>query len=450
MSLIDEFLKTVNEQKASVAIVSKKHNKTFQDLFVDVNKLITKFLKLNISKKSKILLLVNMSYEMYVGIFACCLYGLDVVIIDNFKDKKRVNQQLIDVDVDYVLTNNITSLVKNIFRPLQKVKSINVIKTLKEIKETKNFEYSTDAKLITFTSGGTGNPKPVQRSLDDLEKQLKLTINVVGNLQNEYVLATLPIYTLACLIEGIKVYIPSKKENLNDVIKKEQPTVMFSSISKYLTIDDAPSLKKAYFGGSILYYQEALKIRRSLPNAKVTYIYGATEASIISTTTLDDYIKSLNNNELCLGDILPNNQITINEEEIIVSKGIITNNYLNQENKEFHPTKDLGYVKDNKIYLTGRKITDQIKSNYLLEMLVKKAFSEIFPIAILVIENQYHIYLEEFDASKRLDVIAILENYIQNGVIHIIKKLPLDYRHQAKIDYKKLLKIDNGDKYVQY
>ena len=72
MSLIDEFLKTVNEQKASVAIVSKKHNKTFQDLFVDVNKLITKFLNLNISKKSKILLLVNMSYEMYVGIFASC------------------------------------------------------------------------------------------------------------------------------------------------------------------------------------------------------------------------------------------------------------------------------------------------------------------------------------------------------------------------------------------
>ena len=64
-----------------------------------------------------------------------------------------------------------------------------------------------------------------------------------------------------------------------------------------------------------------------------------------------DYIESLNNNELCLGDILPNNQITINEEEIIVSKGIITNNYLNQENKEFHPTKDLGFVKDNKIYI---------------------------------------------------------------------------------------------------
>ena len=81
-------------------------------------------------------------------------------------------------------------------------------------------------------------------------------------------------------------------------------------------------------------------------------------------------------------------------------------------------------------------------------MLVKKSFSEIFPIAILNIQNNYHIYLEEKQQSKRLDIICVLEQYIDNGQMHIVKKLPLDYRHHAKIDYKKLLKMNSGDKYV--
>lgn len=448
MSIIDKFLNISKEKENDVIIRTSKLTKTYKDLNDDIKKVISKFNKMNVLPKSKVLLLVNMSYEMYVGILASVLYGLDVVIIDNFKDKKRVNQQLLDVNVDYALVNNKTSLLKNLFKPLRNVAKINVQKELKSKDKEAMFEVKSSASLITFTSGGTGVPKAVKRSLEELNNQLQKTVEVIGDLSKEYVLATLPIYTLACILEGIKIYIPSKNEDLNEVLKKEENTVMFSSISNYLKIKNATSLKRAFFGGSILYYVEAKYIKENLPNALVTYIYGATEASIISVTSLDEYLVALESNKLCLGNIIEGSSVTVKDEEIIVSKGIITNSYLNEEKTSFHATKDLGYVENNQIFLTGRKINDQIKSDYLLEMIVKKSFSDIFPIAILNIEGQYHIYLEESNASKRLDIICILENYIENGQLHIIKKLPLDYRHHAKIDYKKLLRMNNGDKYV--
>lgn len=448
MSIIEKFLTTIKENNNNIAIKTKQGSKTYSELYNDITKAIKMFEEKSIDKKSKVLLLINMSYEMYVAIFACVLYGVDVVIIDNFKDHKRVKKQLLDVNVDYVLVNNKTSLVKKIFKPIKKTPHLNIQKALKTNVTNHSFDISTNASLITFTSGGTGAPKAVRRSLEELELQLNKTVEIVGNLKEEYVLATLPIYALACIIEGIKIYIPSKKENLNEVLKKEENTVMFSSISNYLKLENITSLKRAFFGGSILYYVEARYIKRNLPNAHITYIYGATEASIISCTTLDEYITSLEENKLCLGNIVEGNKVMVDEEEIIVSKGIITNTYLNEEKTLFHPTKDLGYVENNKVYLVGRKINDSIRSNYLLEMIVKKGFNEIFPIAILNINGEHHIYLEEKDESKKIQIICILEQYIENGQIHIVNNLPLDYRHQAKIDYKKLLKIYNGDKNV--
>lgn len=448
MSIINKFLNISKEKENEVIIKTKKVTKTYQNFNEDINKVINKFIKMNIKKRSKVLLFVNMSYEMYVSIFASVLYGLDVVIIDNFKDKDRVIKQLLDVDVDYVFVNNVTSLLKNIFKPLRKVTKINVQKEIKSKVKDCEFEIDNEASLITFTSGGTGYPKAVRRSLVELNEQLQKTVEVVGDLSKEYVLATLPIYALACILEGIKIYIPSKNEDLNEVLKKEENTVMFSSISNYLKIKNATSIKRAFFGGSILYYVEAKYIKDNFPNALITYIYGATEASIISCTTLDEYLSNLENNLLCLGNIIEGNNIIVEGEEIIVSKGIITNSYLNEEKTSYHKTKDLGYVENNQIFLTGRKINEHVKSNYLLEMIVKKSFKDIFPIAILNIDGEYHIYIEEKQSKKSLDIVCVLENHIPNGQVNIIKKLPLDYRHHAKIDYKKLLKMNNGDKYV--
>lgn len=445
INIVHKFLENTNSN--NIAIKTRNTEKSYKDFISDIKKVIN-YLEINkIAKESRALLLINMSYEMYVTIFASILYGLQVVIIDNFKDKKRVTNQIIDSKIDYVFTNNVTGFIKNIFKPLRKIKKINVQKILKqkEVNININQEIKKDRPcLITFTSGGTGRPKPVIRTLNDLEQQMNLTLNVLGNITDEYILATLPVYSLACLVNGLKIYIPFKKEDINKILKKEKPNVMFSSISKYLEINSPTnSIRKAFFGGSILYYNEALKIKKNMPNANITYIYGATEASIISKTTLDEYIKDLEENNLCLGNILSTNNVEIENDEIVVKKGIITNNYLNSQQNSFHPTKDLGYIKDNRIYITGRKISDNIKSDYILEHIVKKEFPDIFEIACLKINDEYHIFLEQKDVDKRLNIVTILQNHINNGIIHIVKKLPLDYRHHEKVDYTKLLKEEN-------
>lgn len=445
--IVDLFLENAFKNLNKYAILSKKLNKTYKEFLEDIQKVLNFLENNNIKKKSKTLMLINMSYQMYVGMFASILYGLEVVVIDNFKDIKRVNQQLIDVNVTNVFVSNKTTIIKNIFKPLRKINKTNIDKIIKEksSKITFNQNINIDLNqniLITYTSGGTSNPKAVYRTLNDLTKQMNMTLDIVNEVKkDDVVLATLPIYSLLCLVNGLTVYLPTKKENLDLIINNIKPTIMFSSISKLLQIKEkTKSIKSLYFGGSILYNTEAKQIKEMFENAKIIYIYGATEASIVSTTSLDEYIENLNQNKLCLGNINNKMEVEIIDSEIVISSKILTNNYVNNEKQNKHYTKDLGYIENNKIYIIGRKIKENIISDYVLEMIAKKEFCDIFNIAILKINSEYNIFIEEKDIEKRYKIINILENHINGGYIKIVKKLPLDYRHQSKIDYKKLLK----------
>ena len=445
--IVDLFLENAFKNLNKYAILSKKLNKTYKEFLEDILKVLNFLENNNIKKKSKTLMLINMSYQMYVGMFASILYGLEVVVIDNFKDIKRVNQQLIDVNVTNVFVSNKTTIIKNIFKPLRKINKTNIDKIIKEksSKITFNQNINIDLNqniLITYTSGGTSNPKAVYRTLNDLTKQMNMTLDIVNEVKkDDVVLATLPIYSLLCLVNGLTVYLPTKKENLDLIINNIKPTIMFSSISKLLQIKEkTKSIKSLYFGGSILYNTEAKQIKEMFENAKIIYIYGATEASIVSTTSLDEYIENLNQNKLCLGNINNKMEVEIIDSEIVISSKILTNNYVNNEKQNKHYTKDLGYIENNKIYIIGRKIKENIISDYVLEMIAKKEFCDIFNIAILKINSEYNIFIEEKDIEKRYKIINILENHINGGYIKIVKKLPLDYRHQSKIDYKKLLK----------
>lgn len=444
--IVDLFLEKAFKNLDKYAILSKKENKTYREFLEDIQKVLNFLEKNNIKKQSKTLMLINMSYSMYVGMLASILYGLEVVVIDNFKDIKRVNQQIIDVNVTNVFVSNKTTILKNIFKPLRKVKKINIDKIIKvknvEITFNKNINIDINQNvLITYTSGGTSKPKAVYRTLNDLTKQMNLTMEMICDVkENDVVLATLPIYSLLCLVNGLTIYLPIKKENLDLIIDKIKPTIMFSSISKVLRIKRlAESITNLYFGGSILYNTEAKLIKEKFINAKIIYIYGATEASIVSTTTLNEYLENLNQNKLCLGNVNNKMDVKIIDNEIVVSSKLLTNNYVNNIKTDNHYTKDLGYLENNKIYITGRKIKENIISDYVLEMIVKKEFDDIFNIAILKINNEYHTFIEEKDEEKRYKIINILDKLIEGGYIKIVKKLPLDYRHQSKIDYKKLL-----------
>lgn len=445
-TIIDIFLKTAFDNLDKNIIISKHIKKTYKEFLHDIQKVLNYFENNNIKKDSKVLLFINMSYYMYVAMFASIMYGLKTVVIDNFKDIKRVNNQINSVSIDYVLTINKTNILKNIFKSLKNKKKVNIQKILKNKPYNITFQNSINIDLkqnilITYTSGSTSIPKPVYRTLNDLTKQMNLTLDTFKfEVNNSIVLATLPIYALICIVKGYTIYIPSKNEKLDNVINKIKPTILFSSISKLLTLKhNATSIKYLYFGGSILYYQEANHIKNIFRNAIVTYIYGATEASIISTISLDMYINSLKEDLLCLGTINKNNQIEIIDNEIVVVSKNLTNNYVHEKKSTKHFTKDLGYILDNKIYITGRKINQEIISNYVLEMILKKDILNFFNIACLNIKNTNYIFVEKKDKKYIKQFKNIINKYNLDAKIKIVKKLPLDYRHKSKVDYKKLL-----------
>ena len=76
-------------------------------------------------------------------------------------------------------------------------------------------------------------------------------------------------------------------------------------------------------------------------------------------------------------------------------------------------------------------------SNYLIEHQIKKHFPEIKNIAILEKNKIFDIYLERKNKKLEKPIKKLLDKQTIN--FHYLKKIPLDYRHQIKIDYRKLL-----------
>lgn len=448
--IVDEFLNIAKKNKDKLAFV--KEQKTYQDLLNDLSTMIEYFQKelpKNLPLENTLLLLVPLSYQFYVSFLASIIYGVKVVIIDNFKDLKRVNQQIIDSKATHVLVNHQTKFLKEVFKPLKTLKMLK-IPNLNKVWEKPLINHNlslTKPCLVTYTSGGTNKPKAVNRSLEELTKQIKTVEQIVSKIEinkDTIVLAMLPVYTLLCLSKGLSILLIKKQKIPKDI----KPTIMFSSIAKALKFKKTmPCIKTLLIGGSFLSYHNALRLKELFPKAKIIYIYGATEAALISSTTVDEYLNSLKKDELCLGSINQDVNIRIekmNESldygEIIVSSDIITNNYLDDQHlKKTHPTKDLGYIKNQNLYLVGRIIDQKqnLISNYLIEHQIKKHFPEIKNIAILEKNKIFDIYLERKNKKLEKPIKKLLDKQTIN--FHYLKKIPLDYRHQIKIDYRKLL-----------
>ena len=186
------------------------------------------------------------------------MYGLNVIVIDNFKDQNKVNLMIKLSNAKYVFVNNKTNFIaKFILKNLNKINVSNVNK-----KESEEFKYqvnNNDIVLTTFTSGTTGNPKIINRSFFDLINQVTILKNNIEINKNDVVVCMLPIYVLFSLFNGNTTVILNKINQKNvDLVNAD---IILGKISNILKIKEIiKNIKKVYLGGAYIYKNEARKI----------------------------------------------------------------------------------------------------------------------------------------------------------------------------------------------
>jgi acyl-CoA synthetase (AMP-forming)/AMP-acid ligase II len=358
--------------------------------------------------------------------------------------------------------------------------------------------------LVTFTSGSTGIPKAAVRTHGFLLAQHRALSRALEFEDGEVDLITLPVFVLANLASGLTCVLAA-----TDLAKPGSPDVaaVTAQCRKYgvtrcaaspaffegfLRSPEAlPAFEKVFTGGAPVFPDLLLRLRESLPEARIHSVYGSTEAEPIAHFPADDANEETcsltrQGGGLCAG--LPVAEIELriitdhwgtpvgpmNESEfanlsvrsgqageIVVSGDHVLRGYLGGAGDEetkihvgkrvWHRTGDAGWIDArNRVRLLGRcaeKLPafpaardlpdDAPRYPFAIECALRKIFPNIRTAALDWKGRRTLVVGKKCDAAEIAEIEAKAAELGMARVIYL-ESLPLDRRHNAKIDYPTL------------
>ena len=350
--------------------------------------------------------------------------------------------------------------------------------------------------LITFTSGSTGEPKAALRTHGFLLAQHRVLERSLDLRPGGRDLTTLPVFALANLGSGVASILPNAdlrapgKIDPKPVIEQIRrhaikTTAASPAFMSRILVDcqksnsQLPELERIYLGGAPVFPGLLRRTKMICPNSTVTAVYGSTEAEPMAEIALpdmteQDFDSMRKGKGLLTGK--PVSEITLHviqdrwgepipalssEElrrlsrplgepgEIVVSGPHVLGGYLNGkgdketkfdvDGKHWHRTGDLGYLDAHGyLWLLGRcsaKICDSRGTLYPFAVECAAMEKPSVQRAAVVAISGHRILAVE---CKDPDCIAELErslDWVKLDHIIAVDHLPVDKRHNAKIDY---------------
>ncbi|HNH44836.1 MAG TPA: fatty acid CoA ligase family protein, partial [Agitococcus sp.] len=352
--------------------------------------------------------------------------------------------------------------------------------------------------LITFTSGSTGTPKGADRTHQSLIEQ-HLAIRAHGqDTPDDVDSPCFPVVVLHNLCCGISTVMPCldlaapAKTNAEMVIKHWQKNkvtrlssapAFIQAICEYALANrlQLTNIRSVVVGGSTIPHALTLKLDSVFPNAEILLVYGSTEAEPIAHTTLSALRQDWNTYaghlvgkpvaeaEVCLSnpDVTLNNEHDVqqavvkveNVGEILVSgkhvlQAYVDNPAANQETKipranglVWHRTGDAGFFDtQGRLWLVGRiKDALMIDGERIYTFAAEKeldALANINRSALIQYKQTVILALETTTSINQQTVLNILiKHHIPRAQFVLIDHMPVDGRHNSKIDRVQLKKL---------
>ena len=359
--------------------------------------------------------------------------------------------------------------------------------------------------LLTFTSGSTGKPKAALRSHGFLLTQHEVLARHLDHQPGAIDLTTLPIFILANLASGVTSLIPAgdlrKPGFVNPVpilrqIETHQPISTAASpafLERLVSYCEEhqirlESFQRIFTGGAPVFPQLCDRLQKCATHAQIIPIYGSTEAEPIAHTSTS--LSNPTSAPSSLGGLFAGHPIAeinlkiipdswgkpiaplspeafadytlppLTPGEIVVSGDHVLSGYVNGEgdletkfrvgDTPWHRTGDAGYLdSDGNLWLLGRtraKIEDEKGILYPLSVeAIAHQFPRIKRAALISHHHQRWLILElnplhPPDENPFLQLKSALE-FAQIDEIKIVPKIPVDARHNAKINYPELAKM---------
>ncbi len=353
--------------------------------------------------------------------------------------------------------------------------------------------------LITFTSGSTGEPKGAVRSHGFLRAQHQAVASSLDHLAGSMDVATLPIFALANLASGQSVLIPNtdmrRPGAINPApvlqqIAHHQPRSAVASPAFFTRLAEScesgmgslSPLQAIFTGGAPVFPHLLARLQRLAPQARVVAVYGSTEAEPIAEidyADMDehDLAAQREGKGLLAGNVVNNIDLVIFKDqwgtslasltesefiahqlpaesigEIVVAGNHVLPGYLSGigdaetkihvAGRIWHRTGDAGYRDARgRLWLLGRctaRICDD--RGQLFPFAVETAALSIAGIRQVAVLGHAGQRVLVYEAESGAQPLAQLQTAVAWAAIDrfIAMSIPLDRRHNAKVDYPAL------------
>ena len=487
MTIVDKIkeLRSLYPDKTALFDLNTGKKVTFTQIDEKSNYVCNYLRKKNFKKGDKIVVFIPIGVEFYLILTAIFKMGIQAAFIDPYAGIEHINKCCEMILPDGIIGSRKTLLKGFFLKGIRKIgKKINYIKVMKYSEKfliNEKIEENTPA-LISFTSGSTGFPKIIMRTHKFLLGQHNVLEKNIKFEKETSVYSSFPIFLFSHIATGTTTFIPDlnwkkpAESNFKNIVQQIMenniqnvilPPAIFQNIVKFckdekITLEN---VQKIYTGGAPVFYSLMKKIKEIFTNAKITALYGASEAEPISVLNFEDItredIENMKNGEgLLAGKIV--NEIELKIEkldnvkdsselkgEILVKGENVVNGYLNVEknpDENWHRTGDMGYInRKGQLILLGRvKGIIQIEENIYYPFTIETAFSFCKNLKKSVLtskDDKLYLFAErnpEFkgDLSEDNEIKELKEKF---GIFKIIEtEIPMDKRHNSKTDYKRL------------
>ncbi len=340
-----------------------------------------------------------------------------------------------------------------------------------------------DPALITFTSGSSGIPKGANRTHGFLAAQYEALCHELDYRDDDVDMPMFPVFALRNLAAGITSVIPTMDfRNVAAVngaavarqIRDHAATLVTASppfIDRLADLPTPPRPRRILTGGAPVTARQIERWHAAFPNTRIEIVYGSTEAEPVAHLTSHARLAAERPDGFCCGKptpllrtriiairrgrvrpeelealTLPAGQIG----ELLVAGRHVCRDYFNNpdavaDNKVimpdgtcWHRMGDTGYFDaEGRFFLTGRVHTTIVYKGKMLhaqlvEATVTKALPGAVRVAALDVDGQLVVIVQGEaipDPDRRIEA---------DRIVFTAKPLPVDPRHNTKIDYATL------------
>lgn len=318
--------------------------------------------------------------------------------------------------------------------------------------------------LITFTSGSTGTPKTILRTHGFLSAQLAALTPLLTMAEGPAAVS-LPMFVLALLGLGQTSILPPGSVKRPDLIdaRQWQAHLRASGASRLLAppaicnrLAEADALEELVWigtGGGPIFPQDLRRLKAIAPNAEILCVYGSTEAEPIAHLSAadiraEDWDQMASGGGLIVGTPVPDVRVRVLNDEILVTGPHVNKRYLNSvppladkqeiDGEIWHATGDAGRIDNQgRLWLLGR-CAGRVGAYFPFAVeIAALGWPGVRQAALIGVAGKPILAAagdRGFESTWRVQ----LADQFPDIELRFLERIPLDRRHNSKIDYPAL------------